>query len=1571
MSESFILHEELLKVQEENYFINNEIQIPLLDERQLERLLNDIVERLAISSQAITEPELFDALCSFIKNFNRVKPSVLNRIFDTIISGFQSEVEATSRDLDPDEEETFLDHHRHALEMYAFLLEWVISMAETKATSKSAVSSNTAPAPTRNIGGGRGKRSKPSSSAADTEDWDWSAQQISALDLMLKVLDMRINKIWTSTHERDTFVSVFTKPTYQMLENTANTKLANVKFRLYNILSKCVKDYNHAFGAQTTIIQNLQYYEHLSEPMAEFLQVLEDKYNHTQLCEEILIEISNKDFKAQDITGPKSFSKFLLKLSELVPKLVVKQIGLLIKHLDSESYTMRCGIIEVIGYLITYIANLEEKTEIQINQTDSFFDILEERFLDINAFCRSKVLQVFFKLCDLNTKFPRRRQRLTDLVIRSLEDKSFNVRKNAIKLLTKLIATHPYGIMYGGELSVLEWEERLGKVEEEFKIIQERVEGQQHEILRNTNKLVSDDLDPMDDLDLDDFDPMDDVDPMDDLQSLNEIHESDHDEQIPPNQENKTGDTEQAPIITNDKIKELQLTKRFHADAVRFIHQIHTAIPTLCRLLASTIKAEVMEAIDFFVTAHAYKIEMASEGIKKMVHLIWTKDTNDEGKGIRKRLIESYRILYFTWDESLSEKENVDIVTKNLISLTFNATLAELTSLDLLLSTMMIEPDCSITDNIIEKLWSVYATARNVSKVQRRGAIIILGMLAKAKMEIVSEKIDLLLKIGLGPLGKADLVLARYTCIALQRLAGSKTKVKGTFVVAEQAINTIYLLGKHPDVLCGEIIKRKTALVFDLNGLSKEETEMENEEFISNNQETSMTHPVHLSQLLFIAGHVAIKQIVHLEVIEAEWKRKRSEAYSKDKEKSAAKITGDDELDQVVGTAEDEFGEAVAHIREKELLFAPDSLLPVFGSMVIHICANNKSYKDRTLQIAATLALSKFMCVSSEFCENNLPLLFTILEKTTEPTIRSNIIIALGDMTVCFNNIIDDNINYLYKRLADPDNMVKKNTLMVLTHLILNGMIKVKGQLGEMAKCLEDPEQRISDLARLFFTELASKDNAVYNNLPDIVSNLSSGDNAVNEESFKRIMKFLFDFIEKDKQTENVVEKLCQRFKNLDDERQWRDIAFCLSLLPYKSEKSFKKLVEGMPHYQDKLHEEAVYKYFVEIVSKARSQKLQKPEMKPIIDELESKIAELKSRGEDQEETIKKATAAAKKIKPKEKGITASGSSSSNHSLPAVSEHEKISTTPTTTASKRQKTQGETKKQKSRISRSSSTFTERKTRSSNRILAVAPETTVVTKKRRISPKIRFSKMLLPSFIKNPAVALIGEKCYSQLVEEFDLGDTACIKLLFSKALGIGIVVGGSLVKLPQVLKIIMSGSARGLSFESYALETFAYSVGLAYNIRQGNPFSTYGENFFLTIQNVILLFLILNYRGRSNFLLTGFAIFAITFALGSPSIINDRILAFLQTLTIPISLTSKIPQIIKNYTNGSTGQLSAFAVFGYTLGSLARIFTTITEVDDSIILTGFLLATVFNSVLALQMIYYWNTDDTTIIKKAD
>lgn len=77
-----------------------------------------------------------------------------------------------------------------------------------------------------------------------------------------------------------------------------------------------------------------------------------------------------------------------------------------------------------------------------------------------------------------------------------------------------------------------------------------------------------------------------------------------------------------------------------------------------------------------------------------------------------------------------------------------------------------------------------------------------------------------------------------------------------------------------------------------------------------------------------------------------------------------------------------------------------------------------------------------------------------------------------------------------------------------------------------------------------------------------------------------------------------------------------------------------------------------------------------------------------------------------------------------------------------------------------------------------------------------------------------------------------------------------------------------------------------------------------------------------------------------------------------------LSIASKLPQILTVYNQGGTGQLSAFAVFNYLLGSASRIFTTLQEVDDKLILYSFVAGFVLNAVLAAQMVYYWNSPTT-------
>lgn len=250
---------------------------------------------------------------------------------------------------------------------------------------------------------------------------------------------------------------------------------------------------------------------------------------------------------------------------------------------------------------------------------------------------------------------------------------------------------------------------------------------------------------------------------------------------------------------------------------------------------------------------------------------------------------------------------------------------------------------------------------------------------------------------------------------------------------------------------------------------------------------------------------------------------------------------------------------------------------------------------------------------------------------------------------------------------------------------------------------------------------------------------------------------------------------------------------------------------------------------------------------------------------------------------------------------------------------------------------------------------------------------------LPWFVKDPAVALVGETCYHSLVERLDLGDSECLKFAFSKALGLGIVVGGSIVKVPQVLLIISANSARGLSLTAYVLETLSYAISLAYSYRNSFPFSTYGENLFLTLQNVLITVLIVHHLPSTASQhpsltapaakpapgnLPGVAISLVLSAATAYalSVLSPQNLAFLQMLTLPLGLFSKLPQIAQNHRARSTGQLSAFAVVAQVLGCAARIFTTATEVGDPLLQAGFVMALALNVVLAFQMWSYWGRD---------
>lgn len=221
--------------------------------------LNAVVDAVAESPDAITRSSCFDTLqfllkcvpafpvhsrppktepdCVLFRNSRysaQIPPATLGKILDLIISALTTQASAVHADIEADEQDA-LPHHKTLLEMYGFLLRWTISAVETRALEKSA----SAPAAR-----GRGKGTKSKSAKDGT--WDASAQLESALDSMSKVLRVKLGRVFVTTSERDTFIGLFTKPVYYILENEARVKNTAIRKHCFRVLCIAIKHHGHA-----------------------------------------------------------------------------------------------------------------------------------------------------------------------------------------------------------------------------------------------------------------------------------------------------------------------------------------------------------------------------------------------------------------------------------------------------------------------------------------------------------------------------------------------------------------------------------------------------------------------------------------------------------------------------------------------------------------------------------------------------------------------------------------------------------------------------------------------------------------------------------------------------------------------------------------------------------------------------------------------------------------------------------------------------------------------------------------------------------------------------------------------------------------------------------------------------------------------------------------------------------------------------------------------------------------------------------------------------------------------------
>ncbi|KAK4295273.1 hypothetical protein Pmani_032152 [Petrolisthes manimaculis] len=1191
-------------------------------------------------------------------------------------------------------------------------------------------------------------RKKAQKAVEDGSDWEEDRNHM--LLQLFSLLQHPLQRLWEPPVMEEDYVNLIANCCYKILEapsiSLVRTKLT--RDSVFQIIGTLVKKFNHGLGCSLKMMQLLQHFQHMVTPAAQGIIILTESFNVKTIVSDMIREIAKVDLKdlMKDSSGLRNFSQFITELSDKSPKLVMPSLSLLINFLHEEAYFMRTCVLSTLGSVILKVLNgdnLEEKSK---ELRDQCLDHLEDHIHDVQAFVRSRALQVWSDLITEKAVPLSRQQRVLNLVLGRLQDKSLVVRKNAVQLLTAFIKGNPFAAKLPLEELESQFETELKKLQEmapgiEFNedgdlempkdkdndpsemwksvlvkvvdaVLKEASDGEGEvtgiqgdvelndvvtsvaEVLmagkyKKAVKLLEAALETFGDAEIFGYN---------EEECSVEVYEDMEDEEFTPHHlrllvvlerifmsakamegkvTNKGNGDDKTPVDEEANKAELEAKKReieinkqkllvvYLKDSVGFAKLIHKALPVMCQLLNSKQSSDILEAISFFITAYEFGMLNAMTGVRRMLALVWSKEQD-----IKTAVVEAYQRLYIDVDASNERARALQIV-RNLSALVIGASLGERTSMEEIISQFVVSGE--INKHCVMLMWELFTKALpDTTDEQAHAALILLAMCANTEVSIITSNISVLINSGLGEHGACNFALVKETCSALMKHAVTKPKtdapnaplryeqshvifdrlsqilVEGLTVLEDrqyspmaiEAVSTIYALAEHPDLICGEIIKKICKILLTT---PPEETSEMDQTSPSQQQSNTVTVGVGvLTRFYVVVGHVALRQLAHLDTyIFSEMKRRtylkeemENEKQVKRKRKSKRKslatsaieasrseLDVEEDMGLTGAVADDMEAEFIRTVCDTELLNS-DNLLGSIRSLIWAVCSNPGKYKDPELRTAATLAFAKIIMVSSEVCEGNLQLLFTILEKSEEPTIRANVIIALGDLSFRFPNQLEPWTPHLYARLRDSSPRVRQNTLTILTHLILNDMVKVKGQISDIALCMNDEDPRISGLANLFFSELGRKGNALYNVLPDIISRLSDPELGIKEPLFRKIIGHIFSLIQKEKHHENLVEKLCHRFQATINVRQWRDIAYCLSLLQF-NEKAIRKLSENFSCFADKLYEPEVHEFFLGILAGAL--KTAKPESRVSVEELEQRVEQCHQKGVEDENLVNKA----------------------------------------------------------------------------------------------------------------------------------------------------------------------------------------------------------------------------------------------------------------------------------------------------------------------------------------------------------
>lgn len=225
-----------------------------------------------------------------------------------------------------------------------------------------------------------------------------------------------------------------------------------------------------------------------------------------------------------------------------------------------------------------------------------------------------------------------------------------------------------------------------------------------------------------------------------------------------------------------------------------------------------------------------------------------------------------------------------------------------------------------------------------------------------------------------------------------------------------------------------------------------------------------------------------------------------------------------DENDFAQNKTDDELADFFFYIKEKDVLYNPESLLFPYARDILSLCLS----EDEAIQEVAYLSLFKMMCLSSEYFQEHKKLLRdAFVNKNTR--IRANAVVAMGDFLLYYNSLVEDLTPLLFESLLDVDIVVKKNAILTIFNLLKRNILRVSGCSIHLSRLIYDEDTEISNITKTIISSLSDNENFITTLLYERLT--------TEKEEFKSFVDLFVPFL-KDKSKEMIFLKLLRA--NLD-----------------------------------------------------------------------------------------------------------------------------------------------------------------------------------------------------------------------------------------------------------------------------------------------------------------------------------------------------------------------------------------------------------------------------------------------------